>query len=83
MTEEQIKKCKELSAQLDELIDFRNYVVGYKNDVWWKVVSASDTYSTIKSETDKGVKIPHCLRDILISNAERMIDITEESLREL
>ena len=83
MTEEQINKCRELSTERDNLVDLYNYLVSYKNDVWWKVVSASDAYSTIKSETEKGIKIPHCIHDVLISEVERRIVNIDEQLKAL
>ena len=82
MTKEQIKKCNKLSAERDELDNFLNYLVRYEKE-WWKVVSASDAYSTIKSEAEKGNDIPRCLRDVLISEAKRKISDIDEQLKAL
>jgi len=82
MTEQQIKKCRELSTERDNLTDFLGYLVRYEKE-WWKVVSASDTYNTIKSETEKGIEIPRCLRNALISDAKRKISDIDEELKAL
>lgn len=37
----------------------------------------------IKYETNRGVVIPHCLRDVLINEAERRIANIDEQLKEL
>lgn len=82
MTKEQIKKCNELSAERDNLANFLNYLVRYEKE-WLKVVSASDAYSAIKSEDEKGNDIPRCLRDVLINETERRIANIDEQLKEL
>ena len=82
MTEEQIKKCNELSAERDKLDNFRNYLDSHIKE-WWKVVSVSDAYNKIKSEAEKGIEIPLCLRDVLISEAKRKISDIDETLKNL
>lgn len=72
MTEEQIKKCIELSAERDNLIDFRNYLTIHKDGLW-----------EVSSDNDGSVVIPDFFHDMLISNAERWMDIIEERLKEL